>query len=69
MEEITLKIDGMHCKGCALGIEEEVEALDMVQKVEVDFEKKEAHITYIPDGFDLQKVKDIIAKLGFEVVE
>jgi len=41
-----LKIEGMHCAGCAGSIERSLRQLDGVQEVLVDLNKKRAVITH-----------------------
>ena len=41
-----LKIEGMHCAGCAGSIERSLRRLEGVQEVLVDFNKKRAIITH-----------------------
>ncbi len=67
MEEINLEIKGMHCIGCVLGLEEELEKLDFIKKVKGDLETNRITITY-NNKFDLDKVKSIVKSMGFEVV-
>ncbi len=66
MEKIELKIDGMHCGSCAVGIQMLVSQMDGVKSVEVSYDDKKGVFE-----FDSAKVKkeDIIksiAELGYK---
>lgn len=65
----NIKIEGMHCMGCALGLEEALEKLDFVKSVNVSFENKEALIECEEEKFDIEKVKKVVESLEFKVVE
>lgn len=64
-----IKIEGMHCMGCALGLEEALEKLDFVKNVSVSFENKEALIECEEENFDYEKVKEVVNSLNFKVVD
>ena len=64
MNKVILKIDGMHCEGCAKRIENSLSKKDEVKSVQVSFEKKEAIIEYTKEI----NFKECIEDLGFQVV-
>ncbi len=66
MEEIKLKVDGMHCKSCEMLVKEEVGELAGVKGVEADW--KEGSVTVKYDGkIDTEKVRKAISDLGYKV--
>lgn len=67
MESVTLKIEGMHCAGCAQTIQAVVETLAGVQGVDASFDKGHARILYEPASIDAERLADAIRRLGFEV--
>lgn len=69
MEKFNFKIEGMHCMGCALGLEEEIEKLDFVNKVEVIFDTKTMILEVNSEKYDYNKVSEIVEKLGFKIVK
>ena len=69
MEKLSFKIEGMHCMGCALGLEEEIEKLDFVNKVEVIFDTKTMILEVDSEKYDYNKVSEIVEKLGFKIVK
>ncbi len=69
MEKLSFKIEGMHCMGCALGLEEEIEKLDFVNKVEVIFDTKTMILEVDSEKYDYNKVSETVEKLGFKIVK
>ena len=67
MEKLSFKIEGMHCMGCALGLEEEIEKLDFVNKVEVIFDTKTMILEVDSEKYDYSKVSETVEKLGFKI--
>lgn len=65
----TVKIDGMHCKACALGLEEALEKLDFIKAVDVNLENEQALIECTDKPFDMQQVKKVVEELNFQVIE
>lgn len=61
---IKLNIGGMHCKACKALIEEEVGALEGVEKIEVDL-VKETGTLKIKDEDNLKEVFKTIKKIGY----
>ena len=43
---VTLSVSGMTCAGCASHVEEALQKVEGVQKTEVNYDKKEAMVTY-----------------------
>jgi len=60
----TLKIQGMHCGGCATGLEMALNAKGI--KAKVDFDSKEAEIEFHPKQTSLKKIKEEIKKIGYK---
>jgi len=59
-----LKIEGMHCGGCATGLEMALNAKGM--KAKVDFDAKEAVIEFDSKKTSLKEIKEEIKKIGYE---
>ena len=66
MKETVLKIKGMHCMGCVLGLEENLEKLDFIDKAEGNLEENSVKIQY-KDELDMNKIKAVVEELGFEI--
>ena len=65
MKEIKLKIEGMHCTGCSNRLEKELNNTNVIGKAEVNFEQKEATITYNESQTNIDKIKEAIQDAGF----
>ena len=62
----TVKIKGMRCQHCVGSTRKALEELDGVTNVKINLDKGEA--TFDGD-VPLERVKDAISKIGFEVVD
>jgi len=62
----TVKVNGMRCQHCVKSTREALEAIPGVSDVSIDLEKGEASFE---GDVGIDKVKDAIAKIGFEVVD
>jgi len=60
-----LKIEGMHCGGCATGLEILLNAKDV--KAKVYFESKKAEIEFDPNKISIKKIKKEIENIGYKV--
>lgn len=67
MHSVTLKVDGMHCDGCAATIQALVERIGGVRKVAVSFGNGEARVLYDPHSVDKAQLTAAIEKAGFRV--
>ena len=60
----TLKIQGMHCGGCATGLEMALNTRDI--KAKVDFDSKEAVIEFDQSKKSLKEIKEEIKQIGYK---
>lgn len=60
-----MKIDGMHCGGCASTIQALLKHEPGVQSMSVSFEKGGASIFYDPAQIDAERLKAAIEKAGY----
>lgn len=65
MEKIELNIQGMHCGGCATGIQMVTEQLDGVSSAFVDLEEKKGVWEVDASKVTAQNIIDEITKLGY----
>ena len=61
----TLKIEGMHCGGCATGLE--ILLNTKGAKAKVDFDTKKAEIEFDPNKISIKKIKKEIESIGYKV--
>ena len=69
MKKTTLKIDGMHCASCAANIEKTLDKETAIKKASVNFASEKANIEYDAKIISLNKIQEIIKKLGFTAHE
>lgn len=67
MENIELRIEGMHCTGCSARLQKVLSNLDGVSRAEVSFEKGMANIEFNKEIITLDEIKNAIVDSGFEV--
>jgi len=65
-EKITLDIEGMHCGGCATGIQMVTSALDGVNSAFVDLDSKKGNFEFDPAKASKEKIVAEIEKLGYK---
>jgi len=67
MHSVTLKLEGMHCDGCAATIQMLIERNDGVRKAAVSFKEGEARVLYDPKVIAEDQLAAVIEKGGFRV--
>ena len=65
MKSVTLKIQGMHCGGCARTIKTLLERQPGVKSAAVTFESGEAQVIFDPDLLDEQGLVDLVEQPGY----
>ncbi len=68
MKSIQLKIEGMHCDGCAATIEALLAHAPGVQAAKVSLAGGTCRILYDPDATDPDRLAAGIAQAGYRVV-
>ena len=68
-KKITLQVLGMHCAACAQGIEAVLSKTEGVLEVKVNFATKELLLRYDADKIDIDRVKALVKRGGYEAVE
>ncbi len=66
MEKIELKIEGMHCGSCAVGIQMIATGLDGVSKAEVDYNGKKGVFEFDSAKVSKEKIIKAIEELGYK---
>lgn len=67
MNTVTVKIEGMHCDGCAATIQSLLERNAGVQKARASFKDGEARILYDSNVITEAQLVALIEKSGFRV--
>ncbi len=68
MENVVLKIKGMHCVSCARSIDSALNEIDGV-KAKASYEKNNVNLTYDESKVSLDVIKSTISDSGYDVVE
>ena len=68
MKSIALKIEGMHCDGCAETLQALLKREPGVKTVSVAFEDAEARIVYDPAAIDEEQLVAATQRPGYRVV-
>lgn len=63
---VTLKVEGMTCGGCVLGVRKVLGKLDGVGKTEVSYEKQRAVVTYDSVNVTVEQMIAAIKTLGYK---
>ncbi len=61
---VRLEIEGMSCEGCVRSVERVLQAVDKVQKVQVEIGKAEAEVA---EGLDPGELVRAVEDLGYSV--
>lgn len=67
MNSVTLKLEGMHCDGCAATIQALIERNGGVRKAAVSFGDGEARVLYDPQSVTVEQLTATIEKCGYRV--
>lgn len=67
MEELKVKISGMHCASCVAKIEKALSKADGVGYSSVNLANEEAYVKFDPKITDKNKVSKIIKDLGYKI--
>ena len=65
MEKLELTIEGMHCGGCATGIQMVTEGMDGMESSFVDLDSKKGTFEFDPEKVTKEMIIDEIVKLGY----
>ena len=67
-DEMTLRIQGMHCASCTMNVENFLIRLDGIFDVKADLTSQSAKIRYDKSKVDLDEIEKVIESLGFELL-
>ena len=68
MTQETIKVEGMSCMHCQMRVKKAVEAVEGVQKVDVNLQTKQVTVDFKEGEENLEKVKAAIRETGYEPV-
>ena len=67
-DEMTIRIQGMHCASCTMNVENFLIRLDGIFDVKADLTSQSASIRYDSSKVTLDEIEDVITSLGFELL-
>ena len=65
-EKITLDIEGMMCNNCKKHVENAINGVKGVKKVEVSLENKTAEVEYAEGKVEAQALADAVTAAGYK---
>jgi copper chaperone len=68
MTQEIIKVEGMSCMHCQMRVKKAVEAVEGVQRVDVNLQTKQVVVDYEEGKANLEKVKAAIREAGYEPV-
>lgn len=66
IKEITFKISGMHCTGCAFGIDGEMEDTEGVLESNTSYPRQETKVKFDDAKVAVESIVSIFKKIGYE---
>ncbi len=67
-DEVTLKLNGMHCASCVMNVENFLIRLDGIFDVKADLTSQTARISYDKTKVTIKDMEEVINSLGFELL-
>ena len=67
-DEMTLRIDGMHCASCTMNVENFLIRLDGIFDVKADLTTQSAKIRYDASKVSMDEIEKVIESLGFKLL-
>ena len=67
-DEVTLRIEGMHCASCTMNVENFLIRLDGIFDVKADLTTNTAFVRYDKSKVTIDDMEEIIEKLGFKLL-
>ena len=68
-QKTILKISGMHCASCAANIEHALKKEIGIKSANVNFAVEKLYLEYDSTAISLEKIKDSVGKLGYQLKE
>ena len=67
-DEITLRIEGMHCASCVMNVENFLGKLEGIFQVHADLTTGKVKIKYDKSKVNLKQIEEVINSLGFKLI-
>ncbi|MBU3942435.1 cation transporter, partial [Patescibacteria group bacterium] len=69
LKKVKIQIEGIHCKSCKTLIETEVDVLEGVKDIDVDYQTGNCQIEFDDKKISQKKIFETIEKLNYRVKE
>jgi copper chaperone len=66
MENVEIRVEGMHCDGCVKSVTRTLSALPGVEKVEVSLAEGKAAVAYDPGRTGIADLRRAVERAGFK---
>nr|WP_067936116.1 copper ion binding protein [Alicyclobacillus kakegawensis] len=68
MATATIMVKGMTCSGCVHAVTRALQAIDGVQKADVDLAGERATVTYDANQISVETLKQAIEEVGYDTL-
>ncbi|MEN6552457.1 MAG: copper ion binding protein [Methanobacterium sp.] len=68
MTQETINVEGMSCMHCQMRVKKAVEAVEGVQRVDVNLQTKQVTVDYEEGKANIEKVKEAVKEAGYEPI-
>lgn len=68
MTQEIIRVEGMSCMHCQLRVKKAVEAVEGVQRADVNLQTKQVTVDYEEGKVNLEKIKEAIRETGYEPI-
>lgn len=69
MEQITLRVTGMHCDGCENRLQKALGRLDGVRRATADHNSGEVRVAFDPARINVQALRACVEDAGYAIPE
>jgi copper chaperone len=69
MEKSIIKVDGMSCQHCVMSVTNALKDQDGVSSVAVDLAAKTVTVDHNPELISIDKIKNEIKNLSYEIID
>jgi copper chaperone CopZ len=67
MKNVKMKVNGIHCNGCANKIKNSINSLNVENKTEVEVDTGNVHISFDSNKASVADLKSKITDVGFQI--
>jgi Cu+-exporting ATPase len=68
LQTVTLKLSGLHCSSCGMSIDNALEENTAVSEAATSYARAETKVSFDPALIDIEGIKKIINKAGYQVL-